>query len=286
MNARDKATAGAMVVLAIASVVAARARCSRGVDVRTTASSPSAASTPSVEASSVPDADAPPAPKRIWRLATRYPLVTGDPKDATWQMHENAPLVDPDDVPRPTTILLHGMCADSNWTCDWLQYFELAPQWMLCPRAPSHCGEGGYKWAAAAETLRVVETTLASAKARNGARVEDERIVLAGFSQGAYAVAGLMRLLAATPTLHVRGVVLQGAEVHVDAAAARTLGVRVALTAGDLDGAAPAMRAEAARLRREGIDVRYESLGQDEGHFTSVSTGKIVAQLVDWVRAR
>jgi hypothetical protein len=64
----------------------------------------------------------------------------------------------------------------------------------------------------------------------------------------------------------------------------RRLGARVALAAGDLDAAAPAMRAEAERLRRSGVDARYVSLGKDEGHFLSVSTGKMVAQALDWCR--
>jgi hypothetical protein len=106
-------------------------------------------------------------------------------------------------------------------------------------------------------------------------------------SQGAYAVAALMHYLAgqAEPGLRVKGIVLQGAEARITAADARRLGARIAFTAGDRDGAAPAMRAAAEDLRRQGIDARWVSLGKDEGHFTSVDTGKTMAQLIDWARA-
>jgi hypothetical protein len=103
---------------------------------------------------------------------------------------------------------------------------------------------------------------------------------------GAYAVAALTHELARTPSsqLKVRGILAQGARVHFSASEIRKLGARVALAAGDLDAAAPEMRAEAEKLTREGIDVRYQSLGADESHFTSVSTGKTIAWLIDWCR--
>jgi hypothetical protein len=84
--------------------------------------------------------------------------------------------------------------------------------------------------------------------------------------------------------LRVRGILAQGAHVHFAAEDLRALGVRVALAAGDLDRAAPAMQAEARRLERAGVPARFVSLGSDEGHFTSVSTGRTVAQLIDWCR--
>jgi hypothetical protein len=201
-------------------------------------------------------------------------------------MHESAPLVEPDEGPRPVTILLHGMCADSSWTCDWLQYFEMSPAWQICPRAPRPCrGEPGYAWTGARETRRVVELALSALKERHSTRVRDDSVVIAGFSLGAYAVAGLVRDLAAEPpSFRLRGVLAQGAQVRFSERDLRALGVRVALAAGDLDRAAPAMRAEAERLASAGIEARYVSLGSDEGHFTSVSTGRIVAQLLDWCR--
>ena len=179
------------------------------------------------------------------------------------------------------------MCADSSWTCDWLQYFDMAPQWQLCPRAPSKCdGQEGYRWTGASETRRLVELSVAMLKERHEGRVREDAMVLAGFSLGAYAVASLVHDLAVRPasSFKVRGILAQGAHVHFSASDLRAIGARVALAAGDLDAAAPAMRAEAETLLREGIDVRYVSLGADESHFTSVSTGKTIAQLIDWCR--
>lgn len=202
-------------------------------------------------------------------------------------MHESEPLVVPDDDARPVTILLHGMCADSSWTCDWLQYFPMKPQWQLCPRAPGQCGaEAGYHWTTGADTRRIVELTMSTLTQRHGTRVRNDATVLAGFSQGAYALAGLVHDLAGkpSPVLQVRGILAQGARVHFLAPDVRKLGLRVALAAGDLDGAAPAMRAEATQLRGHGIDARYVSLGSDESHFTSVATGKAIAELIDWCR--
>jgi predicted esterase len=233
------------------------------------------------------DPGKPDPPNRVRHDSVRVPLSTGRPQEDFWQMHESAPLIEPDEDPRPVTILLHGMCADSSWTCDWLQYFEMAPQWQICPRAPGKCAtEDGFRWTSGAETRRLLELSMATLKERHEGRVRDDGIVLAGFSLGAYAVASLVRELSRNPSasLEVRGILAQGARVHFSASDLRRLGLRVILAAGDLDAAAPAMRAEAQRLGREGIEVRYVSLGVDESHFTSVSTGKIVAQLIDWCR--
>jgi predicted esterase len=239
-------------------------------------------SPPSVEAPAKSDP-----PKRVRRDSVRVPLSTGNPREDSWQMHESAPLIEPDDEPRSVTLLFHGMCADSSWTCDWLQYFEMAPQWQICPRAPAKCaGEEGFRWTSGAETRRLAELSVATVRERHPGRVRDDAMVLAGFSLGAYTVASLVHELAHTPSTswHVRGILAQGAHVHFSAADLRALGTRVVLAAGDLDAAAAAMRAEAERLRREGIEVRYASLGKEESHFTSVSTGKVVAQLIDWCR--
>jgi predicted esterase len=283
MGDRARWTITALALASLAAVIAvvetrARRAASRPVVI---APAPGAASRDA-------PAPAPPdSPKRVRRDSVRVPLYTGNPRESFWQMHEAEPLVAPDDEPRPITLLLHGMCADSSWTCDWLQYFEMKPQWQVCPRAPSKCGgEPGYRWAGVVDIRRVVELSIATLKARHDARVRDDSLVLAGFSLGAYAVAALVRDLARQPSasLRVVGILAQGARVHFSAADVRQLGARIALTAGDLDSAAPAMRAEVEQLRREGIDARYVSLGGDEGHFSSVSTGKTVAALIDWCR--
>ncbi len=204
-------------------------------------------------------------------------------------MHESEPLVAPDTEPRPVTVLLHAMCSDEQWICDWLQYFEMAPQWQLCPRAPGRCSGGGYEWTASGEATRgLVEAAIASAVERHPGRVREDATVLVGSSQGAYAVAALVHDLARHPgsPLHVAGILVQGGSVRLSAEDLRTLDARVAFAAGDLDAASPAMHVEALRLQSAGIDARYVSLGADEGHFLSPSTGKRFAEVLDWCRAR
>jgi predicted esterase len=270
-----------LVVFAVAvpaTIVATRARGSGPVP-QTSEASPNGAAAESA-APRTP-------PKVVRRDSVRVPLSTGDPSEAFWQMHEAAPLIEPDEEARPVTLLLHGMCADSSWTCDWLQYFPMAPAWQVCPRAPRKCStEPGYSWTNAGDTRRIVELSMATLVQRHGARVRDDSVVIAGFSLGAHAIAGLVRELArqTPPAMRLRGVVVQGAPVHFSAVDLRKLGARIALTAGDLDRAAPALRAEAEKLRREGIDSRYVSLGKDESHFSSVATGRTIAELIDWCR--
>jgi hypothetical protein len=78
-----------------------------------------------------------------------------------------------------------------------------------------------------------MERALENSEARNGDRVLDDSVVLAGFSQGAYAIASLVRDLALHPSdvIHLRGVVVQGAAVHLSPADVRALGIRIALVA-------------------------------------------------------
>jgi predicted esterase len=225
-------------------------------------------------------------PRRVRRDSVPAGIASATAGEG-WVMHESAPLIEPDAEPRPVTVLFHAICADDNWTCDWLQYFAMAPQWQLCPRAPVACSGGGYQWTASAGVMRkLVEESVVTTKARHGDLVREDATVLAGFSQGSYAVAALTHDLATRPgsPLRVKGVLVQGAGVHFVPADVRQLGLRVALVAGDLDAASPAMRAEADRLVRAGVEARYVSLGKDEGHFISVSTGKTVAQALDWCR--
>jgi predicted esterase len=266
-----------------------RAQATSAGDAAATPISTDAATPPaSTDATAAPVASgsSPGPPKRVRRDSVRI-AIEADASGAGWVMHESAPLVVPDDEPRPVTVLLHPLCADDNWTCDWLQYFEMAPQWQLCPRAPVACGGGGYEWtASAAETRRLVEQAVATAKANHGVRIRDDAIVLAGFSQGAYAVAAVVHDLARqpAPALKVKGILVQGGRVHFAAADLRRLGARIALAAGERDPAATAMRVEAMDLQRAGVDARYVSLGKDEGHFIAVSTGKMIAELIDWCR--
>jgi predicted esterase len=124
-----------------------------------------------------------------------------------------------------------------------------------------------------------VQAALAKTKERHPGRVLDDSLVLVGFSNGGYAVASLLRAHA----LPVRGIVIHGAEASFEAKDLKD--VRIVFTAGELDGAASFMKAQAKRLASQGIEARWVSLGQ-QGHFISVDSGKEVAEMIDWARAR
>jgi predicted esterase len=201
-------------------------------------------------------------------------------------MRETAPMLEPDEGPRPVTLAFHSLCFDPVVTCDWFRPGELAPQWQLCPRAPTPCGGGGYRWDAGPDSVRrVVERAVETAKARHGARVRDDSIVLVGYSNGAFAVASLVHAYAQQPEPpgFVKGIVLFGAGVDLGAADVRRLGARVGYTAGDMDGSAWQLRAGAEALRRQGVEARFVSLGR-VGHVIPQSTSPVIARLIDWAR--
>jgi predicted esterase len=200
-------------------------------------------------------------------------------------IRETAPYLEPDDEPRPVTFILHGLCAEEKWMCDWLQHGELSPQWQICPRGPTACGNGGAQWGAEGKDIAdLLERSLSATRARHGARVGD-RVVLAGMSQGAYAIARVVHELAlhARPSFPLRGLVLQGAKVSLSPGEVKKLGLRVVLAAGERDIAAPSMRALAAALKANGIQARYASFG-DVGHFLPVNSATAMGELIDWAR--
>jgi predicted esterase len=220
-----------------------------------------------------------PAPRRDLHPGIKVAIEGGG------TMNESAPYLVPDDAPRSVTVILHAYCADEIWMCDWLQYGDLSPQWQVCPRAPNECGNGGAQWSPGSpQTLSVIERAVATHKARHGARVGDG-LVLAGMSQGAYAIADLVRQLAAQPepSLRLRGIVLHGARVRLSSADVKKLGIRVALAAGDQDQAAPTMESLARTLQAQGCDAKYESFGP-VGHFLPVDTAGTMSKLIAWAR--
>ena len=117
-------------------------------------------------------------------------------------------------------------------------------------------------------------------------RLLDDATVLVGYSNGAYAVAALVHALAQqrSPRESIRGVVLFGAATTLTAEDLRNLGARAGFAAGELDGSAAAMRANAEALRRQGIAARFVSLGH-VGHVLPRSTSKVLGELVDWARS-
>jgi predicted esterase len=217
-----------------------------------------------------------PSPSALFVMKHGSPVPLND----AWLMNETEPMLTIDNEPRPVTFILHALCADQRWMCDWLQYGHLAPQWQLCPRGELTCGPGQYKWNGVAEdTRKMLELALDKAHERHGARVRDDATVLVGMSQGAYAVAALMKH---KPSFPIRGIILHGA--HVQLAANDVRGLRVVLCAGEQDGAAPHMKQLAESLSKQGITARYASFGK-VGHFLPVDSAIVMAELIDWTRA-
>lgn len=197
----------------------------------------------------------------------------------SWVMNETEPMLSYDTERRPITFVLHGLCADQIWMCDWLQYGHLAPQWQLCPRGQSACGPGQYKWSGnAADTRELFTLALENAHRRHAARIRDDATVLVGMSQGAYTIASLMH---EKPPFPVRGIVLQGARVRLSAADVK--GVRVVLCAGEQDPAALEMKRLAESLARQGVTAKYASFGR-LGHWLPVDSAKLMSELIEWAR--
>ncbi len=242
---------------------------------------PAVAMVPEPVAASV----APPAPKRVRHDGVSVRLVTQNPKE-DWLLRETAPFVVPDTEPRPITLLFHAVCSEPVWICDWLQYSDLAPQWQVCPRAPVYCGGNGYQWTGSKDdTLRLVQLSVNAVKERHGEHVRDDTMVFVGMSQGAFAVAQLVSVLARqeAPSWHLKGIVFHGAAVTLVPGDVRRLGARVGMAAGELDGAASAMRSTVHSLQRAGVEARFVSLGP-VGHFLPVETASAMAELIDWTR--
>jgi predicted esterase len=201
-------------------------------------------------------------------------------------IRETAPYLEPDSEKRPVTFILHGLCAEEKWMCDWLQHGDLGPQWQICPRGPVACGNGGASWSTETDAIvKLLERSLAATRARHPDRVRDDGLVLAGMSQGAYAIARAVHELAEHPsaTLKPRGIVLQGAAVSLSPADVKKLGLRVVLAAGERDAAAPKMRALANALKSQGIEARYASFGA-VGHFLPVDSAFTMSELLAWAR--
>lgn len=211
--------------------------------------------------------DEPPRPVDAWVALGRKP-GEGMRWTAPLREHEPAPL----------TVLMHGLCNDPQVTCGWFR--ELGTSWQVCPAGPVSCG-WGYQWAGGPEKSRQrVAASVERAREELGARLRADGAVLVGFSMGAM---GAVEVVRTSPGMFV-GLVLVGARVTPRASDLRAAGVRrVALAAGDFDGAAGSMRAVAASLSRAGIDARYVSLGK-VGHFIPDSTSAPIAELIAWAR--
>lgn len=183
-------------------------------------------------------------------------------------------------VPGPPVVLLHGICGEPLNSCS--VFADVTGGELVCARADLSCPNGGAMWSGGAGAIARIETAVRGAAVTTGGRVDPSAPrVLVGFSQGAYVA---MRALHAQPHRYP-AVLLIGAFVKPTRAELEAAGVvRIALAAGDFDGSSPTMRASAERLRAEGFDARFVSLGR-VGHTYVADDPKKLADAVAWTEA-
>ncbi len=155
----------------------------------------------------------------------------------------------------PIVVYLHGVHGRAENGCPWMRSGTAATGWVVCPEPRVKDGPG-WSW-----TGSVNDDAPIVASAIRATRSSAPRVAV-GFSQGAYVALDLIR----TRTEIFRGVVLLGADVSPTAAALRSAGVRrVVLGASKHEPWHAALERSAARLRSEGIEARFVSLG-NVGH--------------------
>jgi predicted esterase len=102
--------------------------------------------------------------------------------------------------------------------------------------------------------------------------------VIVGFSQGAYVALDLVRARLG----RYRGLVLIGADVEPAKVLLDAAGVgRIVLAAGALDASYAPLQRAAARLRREGMDVRFVDLGRI-GHSYQTTDKEALRDAIAW----
>lgn len=173
-------------------------------------------------------------------------------------------------VPAPsrpiTVVYLHGVHGRAENGCPWLRDGASEVGWLVCPDANAHLANDTFSWSGTVAERHAVVARAERAAQAQGAD-PGRAGVLVGFSQGAYVALELVR---ARLGRH-RGLVLIGADVEPSREVLAAAGVdRIVLAAGDLDGASASMRRAAERLRREGVAVRFVTLGRI-GHSYQVS---------------
>jgi predicted esterase len=186
----------------------------------------------------------------------------------------------PQAAPRshPVVVFLHGMCGAPEYECPALARAVTAKAFLVCPRAPDACTNGGTRWGSN-DRAGMIEAVVDRVKARFGDRVDDRERTLMGFSEGAFVALAVGEHDArAWPRL-----ALIGAKISPDIAQLKRHGViRLLLAAGDFDLSRPQMASVARRLRASGIDCTFSSLGK-VGHRFAVEMDAWTRTALDWL---
>jgi hypothetical protein len=171
-----------------------------------------------------------------------------------------------------TVVYLHGIHGLAKNGCPWLREGANQVGWLVCPEANVRLPNETFSWGGSASEKRAIVAEAERAVPGNGPSV------LVGFSQGAYVAEELLQ----TKQGSYRGIVFLAATVEPRASDLGKAGVkRVVLGAGELDGSYAPMKATAQRLEREGVEVRFVSLGK-VGHTYIAENGAPLAAAIAW----
>jgi predicted esterase len=175
-----------------------------------------------------------------------------------------------------TVVYLHGAHGLAEKGCPWMRSGASEVGWLVCPEAINADVGGTWSWGAdVAAQGAVVEDALASARAEGAS---PEPGVAVGFSQGSYVALDLVK----TGRAKFRGLVLLGAEMHPSPERLRAAGVtRIALAAGSQDAAYASMKDEAAKMKIEGLEVRFVDLG-NVGHTYAAENTDALRAAIAW----
>ncbi len=176
-----------------------------------------------------------------------------------------------------TVVYLHGIHGLPANGCPWLRDGATEIGWLVCPEANQRLSNGTFSWGGTVASQREVVARAERAAQAQGADPAAAN-VLVGFSQGAYVALDLVHAHLG----RYRGLVLIGADVTPSRQLLQDGGVsRIVLAAGDLDGASGPMKRAAEQLRREGIDVRFVSLGRI-GHSYATPDKEALRDAIVW----
>lgn len=177
-----------------------------------------------------------------------------------------------------TVVYLHGIHGRPENGCPWFREGSSELGWLVCPAANERLPNGTFSWAGTAADQRAVIARAERAAAAEGRGAESPS-VLVGFSQGAFVAMDLVHGRLG----RYRGLVLIGADVAPTRAMLEASGVaRVVLAAGDLDGASGPMKRATERLRAQGMDARFVSLGRI-GHSYETTEKEALRDAIVWV---
>lgn len=182
-------------------------------------------------------------------------------------------------VPRPITVMLHGMCGLPENECPHFASTVTRDSWLVCPRATKACPNGGATWSLQGRS-ETVEAAVARVVERYPGRVDpNAERTLIGFSLGAFVA---LDLAEEDPGRWSR-LVLIGAKIHPDAAKLQKNGVlRVLLASGDFDLSREHMVAVERRLRKSGTVSTFMSLG-GVGHRFAKDMPGWLSRALEWI---